>query len=156
MDTVAPNALALYEVPGLDTSHQISIAQTVLIFFKSHAATSSFMSWGCIGALWMWRGRVRRRWTQLGFNRDSFKLLVRMRGGETRLRMLKSLSLPKDRNQLASELGMDWKGIDRHTKILSKYGLLEKEAAYGKVVMFKLTTAGRSLVQLLEELEQEI
>jgi len=69
--------------------------------------------------------------------------------------MLKSLSLPKDRNQLASELGMDWKGIDRHTKILSKYGLLEEEAAYGKVVIFRLTAAGHSLLQLLEDLGQE-
>ena len=70
----------------------------------------SLASWIAVaGVFFIWRGRTRSLWLKLGFDQDVFKLFVKMRGATTRLKLLQSLSTPKDRAQLAQDLGMDWK-----------------------------------------------
>jgi DNA-binding transcriptional ArsR family regulator len=78
-----------------------------------------------------------------------------MKGGKTRLRLLIALSKPKDRHQLAKELGMDWRAVDQHISSLTRHGLVHNEVVYGKVRMYQLTTGGKSLLQLLESIDSE-
>jgi predicted transcriptional regulator len=105
--------------------------------------------------MWIWRGRMKSRWSDLGFDADVFGLFVKMKGGKTRIKLLDALSLPKDRLQLAQELGMDWKGVDRHLELLKKYGFVQDKVAYGKVRMYELTPVGASLLKLFQELSRE-
>lgn len=80
--------------------------------------------------------------------------MMQMRGGPTRIRLLRSLTAPKNRLELSRELGYDWNVIDRHTRILLKYGMLEETSVYGSVKLFQLTGTGKKLVQLIEELQE--
>ncbi|MDA4132520.1 MAG: hypothetical protein OK454_05260 [Thaumarchaeota archaeon] len=105
--------------------------------------------------MWIWRGRMRSKWTDLGFDSDVFTLFVRMKGAKTRIRLLDALSVPKDRLQLAEELGLDWKSVDRHVAVMKKYGFLDDKVAYGRVRMYQLTPVGMSLLKLLQELSRE-
>ncbi len=121
-------------------------------FFEVHSLTLAPTSWFLVGGMWIWRGRMKSKWTDLGFDSDVFGLFVRMKGAKTRIRLLDALSKPKDRLQLAQELGLDWKAVDRHIEILDKYGFVHETVAYGKVRMYALTSTGKLLLQLLDEL----
>ena len=98
---------------------------------------------------------MKSRWEALGFDSEVFELFVRMRGGKTRVKLLNSLLIPKDRFQLAQELGLDWKAVDRHVVMLNKYGFVHEQAAYGRVRIYELTAVGKLLLQLLQNLDQE-
>jgi DNA-binding transcriptional ArsR family regulator len=139
----------------LATSHPSSALQTLAQFFENHSLVLAPTSWFFVGGMWIWRGRMKSKWTDLGFDSDVFGLFVRMKGAKTRIRLLDALSVPKDRLQLAQELGLDWKAVDRHVTILRKYGFVEDRVAYGKVRMYELTPIGRSLLHLLEDLSKE-
>lgn len=112
-------------------------------------------SWVLVGGLWIWRGRMKSRWEALGFDSEVFELFVRMKGGKTRVKLLNSLLIPKDRFQLAKELGLDWKAVDRHVVMLNKYGFVHEQAAYGRVRIYELTPVGKLLLQLLQNLDEE-
>ncbi|MCS7117391.1 MAG: winged helix-turn-helix domain-containing protein [Thaumarchaeota archaeon] len=104
---------------------------------------------GFIGTV-AFKGYVRRMWTRSYFDYDVFRLLVRMRGAKTRVEILRRLEEPMNRNQLAEELKMDWKSVDRHVEILSRYGLIERVDDQGW--NYRLTENGRRVLELLEEL----
>ncbi len=54
-------------------------------------------------------------------------LFVGSRGGTNRIRIMSVLrKRPSNRNQLATELGMDYKGIQHHIKILEGNNLVKK------------------------------
>ena len=54
-------------------------------------------------------------------------LFVGSRGSDTRIRIMSVLrKRPSNRNQLATELGMDYKGIQHHIKILEGNNLVKK------------------------------
>jgi predicted transcriptional regulator len=89
----------------------------------------------------------------MGFESDVFQLLMRTKGGPTRIRLLGSLTAPKNKLELSRELGCDWNVIDRHVKILFKYGMIETATAYGNVKLYQLTDRGKKLVHLIEELQ---
>jgi hypothetical protein len=112
------------------------------------------ITWLLVGGAWVWRGRVRSRYTQMGFGSDVFDLFMRMKGGATRIKVLNTLSTPKDRLQLAEELGVDWKTVDRHVQILSRYGFVREQAAYGTVRLYDVTPLGKMLLNLFDELER--
>jgi DNA-binding transcriptional ArsR family regulator len=88
----------------------------------------------------------------MGFDSDVFKLLVRTRGAQTRVRLLQALSRPKNRRELAHELGYDWNVIDRHIKILLEYGIISESSACGNVRLYQLTNQGQTLLRLIEDL----
>jgi DNA-binding transcriptional ArsR family regulator len=109
-------------------------------------------SWiGFAGAL-IWRGYVRSVWSRSRFDYDVFNLLVRMRGGQTRISLLESLGEPKNKLQLAKELRMDWKAVDRHIEILLKHHLITESDTIGNVKYYSLTPNGREILGLLDEL----
>ncbi len=54
-------------------------------------------------------------------------LFVGSRGGTNRIRIISALrKRPRNRNQLATELGVDYKNIQHHIKILEKNNLVTK------------------------------
>ncbi len=54
-------------------------------------------------------------------------LFVGSRGSDTRIRIMSVLrKRPSNRNQLATELGMDYKGIEHHIKVLEENNLVKK------------------------------
>jgi len=103
------------------------------------------------GAL-IWRDHVRSVWNRGSFDYDTFRLLVRMKGGRARVNLLRSLGEQKNKLQLAKELGMDWKDVDRNIQILLKYGLIRESESVGKVKYYSLTPDGNKVLELLEEL----
>ena len=62
----------------------------------------------------MMRGKTRNRWTGSGMCAGVYELLVQMKGGPTRARLLALLAEPKNKLQLANELGIDWKAVAKH------------------------------------------
>jgi hypothetical protein len=110
--------------------------------------------WIVLAGMWMWRGRVRARYSEMGFGSDVFELFMKMKGGATRIKVLNTLSTPKDRLQLAQELGIDWKAVDRHVQILNKYGFISEQAAYGTVRLYQVTPMGKMLLNLFDDLER--
>jgi hypothetical protein len=132
-----------------------SFSAALIGFFEDHSLILAPSSWVAVGGMWIWRGRMRSKWTDLGFDSDVFTLFVRMKGAKTRIRLLDALSVPKDRLQLAEELGLDWKSVDRHVAVMKKYGFLDDKVAYGRVRMYQLTPVGLSLLKLLQELSGE-
>ena len=94
---------------------------------------------------------MKSRWEGLGFDSGIFDLFIKMKGAKTRLNLLDSLSMPKDRLQLARELGLDWKAVDYHIVLLNRYGLVHEDHAFGNVRMYRLTKQGEVLLQLLKE-----
>ena len=112
------------------------------------------LAWVVLGGMWVWRGRVRSRYTEMGFGSDVFELFMKMKGGATRIKVLNTLSTPKDRLQLAEELGVDWKTVDRHVQILNRYGFVRETAAFGTVRLYEVTPMGKMLLNLFEDLER--
>ncbi len=110
--------------------------------------------WVLLGGMWVWRGRVRARYSEMGFGSDVFELFMKMKGGATRIKVLHTLTTPKDRLQLAEELGVDWKTVDRHVQILNKYGFVREQAAYGTVRLYEVTPMGKMLLNLFDDLER--
>ncbi len=54
-------------------------------------------------------------------------LFVESRGGTSRIRIISALrKRPRNRNQLAKDLGIDYKGIQHHLKILEGNNLVTK------------------------------
>ena len=60
-------------------------------------------------------------------------LFAGSRGSDTRIRIMSVLrKKPRNRNQLSTELCMDYKGIQHHLKVLEENGLVKKiENHYG-------------------------
>jgi DNA-binding transcriptional ArsR family regulator len=100
---------------------------------------------------WVWRGKMRSRWENVGFDSGTFELFMTMKGAGTRLSLLDALSIPKDRMQLAQELGLDWKAVDYQMIRLNRCGLVQEDRAFGKVKLYRLTTLGGILLKLLRE-----
>jgi len=76
-----------------------------------------------------------------------------MKGATTRMRLLQNLQTHKDRHQLAKELGLEWRTVDWEIAVLRKYGLVQDQGSYGKIVMYQLTDRGMELLKLLRETE---
>jgi hypothetical protein len=137
------------------TSNSPSLLTSIVSFFEEHSLILAPSSWFAVGGMWIWRGRMRSKWTDLGFDSDVFTLFVKMKGAKTRIRLLDALTVPKDRLQLADELGLDWKSVDRHVAVMKKYGFVNDSVAYGRVRLYQLTPMGVSLLKLLQELSRE-
>lgn len=131
--------------------NSLSPAQALIRNLEGQSLVSAPTSWFLVGCLWVWRGRVKSRWTKLGFDSQVFDLFVRMRGGKTRLKIMAALSAPKDRLQLAQELGLDWKAIDYQVRRLNKQEFVREQSAYGKVKVYELTETGKQLLLLFED-----
>ena len=121
---------------------------------QSSALFLAPICWLLLGGALVWRGRVRTAYSEMGFGSDVFELFMKMKGGATRIKVLNTLATPKDRLQLAQELGVDWKTIDRHVQILNRYGFVSEQAAYGTVRLYQVTPMGKMLLNLFSELDE--
>ena len=116
---------------------------------------TTLISWTVFGAALIWRGHVRSVWGQSRFSYDTFRLLVKMRGAQTRLKLMHSLNAPKNKLQIATALGIDWKAVDRHVQVLEKNGLIHATSTSGTATFYEVTGKGRDLIQVLEQLGAE-
>jgi hypothetical protein len=151
---VSSNSGGYYSLPSSE-AHPSSILGMVFQYFGEGSFALAPGSWIFVGGLWVWRGRMKSRWESLGFDSEVFELFVRMRGGKTRVKLLNSLLIPKDRFQLAQELGLDWKAVDRHIMMLDKFGFVHEQKAYGRVRIYELTSVGKMLLRLFQNLNEE-
>jgi len=121
----------------------------------SYSGLTALISWTVFGAALIWRGHVRSVWGQSRFSYDTFRLLVKMRGAQTRLKLMHSLDAPKNKLQIATALGIDWKAVDRHVHVLEKNGLIHATSTSGTATFYEVTGKGRDLIQVLEQLGTE-
>ncbi len=98
----------------------------------------------------VWRGVTKNTWTGKGLCCATFELLVSMKGGTTRTAILKSLRQPKNKLQMAHELGIDWKAVDSHMKRLLAFGLVVEWALVGTCRVYVISEKGRHALELLE------
>jgi hypothetical protein len=151
ISTLQTTVTSLYGVHS--ASFLPATSSLALAFLESHSLTLTPASWCLVGGLWIWRGRMKSRWESLGFDSDVFQLFVRMKGAGTRLKVMKALSVPKDRLQLARELGLDWKAIDYQVDLLRKHGFVQEQAVYRRVKLYDLSETGEQLLDLLKDLQ---
>ena len=67
-------------------------------------------------------------------------LFVRSRGATNRIRIMSTLKkMPSNRNQLATELDLDYKNIQHHLKVLEKNNLVRKIGNHYDVIYYVST-----------------
>ncbi|NND86477.1 MAG: winged helix-turn-helix transcriptional regulator [Nitrosopumilus sp.] len=78
------------------------------------------------------------------------------RGGLNRLKIISQLKQnPKNTNQLANEIGLDYKAIQHHIKVLEKNNMITKVGEkYG--VMYFISTYLEVNMETLEEIEGKL
>lgn len=78
------------------------------------------------------------------------------RGGLTRLKIISKLKKnPLNTNQLANELGLDYKAIQHHIKVLEKNNLITKAGEkYG--IVFFISTFLEVNMETFEEIEGKL
>jgi predicted transcriptional regulator len=67
-----------------------------------------------------------------------------------------SLDTPKNKLQLATAMGLDWKAVDKHVQVLERNGLIQATTTSGTATFYEITDKGKRLLQLLEELGADI
>src|SRR5208282_6057440 len=130
-------------IPGPLVSSQVNFQ------YYGYTALASWV--GFAGAL-IWRGHIRSVWSKSHFSYDTFRLIVSMRGAQTRLKLLHNLNGPRNKLQLATALGIDWKAVDKHVQVLEKNGLIQPTTTSGTTTFYEVTDKGRRLLEVLEEL----
>jgi hypothetical protein len=78
-----------------------------------------------------------------------------MRGGETRIAILKSLLEPRNKLQLSQGLGMDWKAVDGHISKLLRFSLVQEVIAVGTCRVYSITQKGMFALELAEACRRE-
>lgn len=112
----------------------------------------ALFSWIAFFGALIWRGQIRSVWSRSRFSYDTFRLLVRMRGAQTRLKLMHSLNEPKNKLQLATALGIDWKAVDKHVQVLEEKGLIHATVTSGTATFYEITDKGKRALEVLEEL----
>jgi len=110
------------------------------------------ITWGAVGGTLIWRGKVRPAWSKQGYDYDTFKLVARMRGSPTRIRLLNAINnSSKNKLQLAKELKVDWKTIDNHIAMLLQSRLVEEKTVVGTSKYYAITRNGEKVLSLLSD-----
>lgn len=128
------------------------ISTPTALYPVNYYGFTALISWTVFGATLIWRGHVRSAWGKSRFSYDTFRLLVKMRGAQTRLNLMRSLDQPRNKLQLANALGIDWKAVDKHVQVLEKNRLIQAASTSGTATFYEVTEKGRNLIQLLDEL----
>ena len=100
------------------------------------------------------RGKTRHKWTESGMCAGVYELLVQMRGGPTRTRLLVLLTEPKNKLQLANGLGIDWKAVDRHVEKLLEFNLVQVAAVAGTCTVYVATEKGKRALALVSDCQK--
>jgi len=130
------------------------IAPNQMMYLQTRKLAGAEMVLGDFGAYGkrsIWRGLIKSKWTENGLCCGVFDLLIKMKGGRTRTALLKSLSEPKNKLQLAHKLGIDWKAIDGHINKLLEYSLVAEVAVVGTCKVYAITQKGRLALEILDE-----
>lgn len=145
--------------PGVDFSRDlVPVAPQAELSPTDQISTAMYQSspyilpitWGAVGGTLIWRGRVRSAWSKQGYDYDTFKLVTRMRGSPTRIRLLNAINdSPKNKLQLAKELDVDWKTIDNHIAMLLQIRLVEERMVVGTAKYYAITYDGTKILSLL-------
>ncbi len=98
----------------------------------------------------IWRGITKQRWIEKCLCCGVFELLVKMRGGPTRVRMLELLATPKNKLQVSNEIGIDWKAVDRHIDKMLYHGLVKQVSTAGTCTTYVVTEKGRCALSLVK------
>jgi predicted transcriptional regulator len=78
------------------------------------------------------------------------------RGGLNRLRIISILKkTPLNTNQLAKEMGLDYKAIQHHIKVLEKNNLITKVGEKYSIMYF-ISTFLEANMEILEEIEAKL
>lgn len=65
---------------------------------------------------------------------------------------MKALTRPKNKLQLARQLGIDWKAVDGHMSKLVSYGLVSEVAVVGTCRLYAITQKGQCALDLVSEI----
>ncbi len=136
--------------PGSNSS-----VESVHAILYEYSPPEGLISWAVVAGLVIWRGRIKQAWSERGFDQDVFRLFAQMRGAPTRLKMIKDLAVPKNRAQLAQELNIDWKAVDRQIRLLEKYCFIQEKSRHGTTKFYQLTESGKLLLEFLEEQQDQ-
>ena len=116
-------------------------------------AIASWVGFGIVFAFW--RGSYGRSvWREAGLDKNVYDLMIKMRGGNSRLQLLRNLESPRQRSELSHLTGLDWKEVDRQVNVLLSYGLVSVYAETGSVKIYKLTGQGQLILKLIDELNR--
>ncbi len=107
------------------------------------------LSWGGVIGTMVWKGRIRTVWKVQGYDYDTFKMMTKMRGSPTRIKLLNSLNVPKNKLQLAKELELDWKAIDNHMKVLQRNDFVKEVTTIGTATYYMISEKGTNILKLL-------
>jgi DNA-binding transcriptional ArsR family regulator len=142
-----------------DSTYSAEVPFTVIITDADIAAPDPLQAsapiilpimWGAVAGTLIWRGKVRSQWHRQGYDYDMFRLVASMRGSATRVELLNAVvDVPKNKLQLAKELGVDWKTIDNHVEVLLKNGLVEERMAIGTSRYYGATRNANRVLSLL-------
>ena len=135
-------------------SHPLPLEISIPAFLQTNSPITTPICWATVVGAWIWSTRkTKAQWARLGIDKDLFKLLTQMKGSTTRTLLLKSLSVPKDRSQLAKDLSLDWSTIDYQIEVLLKHKLVTEKSNYGQVRVYELSPLGMTLLKVLEDFE---
>jgi hypothetical protein len=115
------------------------------------------ITWGAVAGTIIWRGKTRSKWSRQGYDYDTFRLVSKMRGSPTRIRLLNAVrDERKNKLQRAKALDVDWKTGNNHTEMLLQARLIEESGVVGTARYYSITENGRKILSLLaaEELEE--
>jgi|BEDMetMinimDraft_2_1075160.scaffolds.fasta_scaffold01216_2 predicted transcriptional regulator len=80
-----------------------------------------------------------------------YEYLFKLRGGKSRLKILTLLTSPRTRQDIAKELKMDWKEVDRNLSILMTLNLVTVAYSSPKIKVYTLTDYGKSILSKISE-----
>lgn len=134
-------------IPQIPHGQSIS----VLKILWDYSIPLSAASWTSLGLIAWWKRSPPSTWKDAGFDKETFNLMVSMRGATSRFTILSQLASPKHRLALSELTGIDWKETDRQLNLLCQYGLVSIVAEAGVVKMYGLTEQGKLMLELLEK-----
>lgn len=115
------------------------------------------ITWGAVAGTVIWRGKTRSKWSRQGYDYDTFRLVSKMRGSPTRIKLLNAIrDERKNKLQLAKELDVDWKTVSNHAEMLMQARLIEESGLVGTARYYSITENGKKILSLLaaDELEE--
>jgi DNA-binding transcriptional ArsR family regulator len=127
----------------------------------TYSPTLSLAGWTAVGLVALQgqfsnslgrRSQAKKAFAKLGFGGEVYDLMIGMRGGGSRLLLLRNLDSPRHRSELAELTRIDWREVDRQLSVLEKYGLVKLSIETGTVKLYQVTQQGKLLLNLIQEL----
>lgn len=143
--------------PQFKTMQDNKMAGNQMLYLQARKLGGAELSLGDFAAdsrRGVWRGLTKSRWIESGLCCAVFELLVKMKGGRTRMMLLRSLLEPKNKLQMSHELKIDWKAVDGHMTKLLQYGLAAEVMTVGTCRVYVTTQKGRCALELADKWQE--